>query len=60
MGQLSLKYIGPKLWSDISENLKSLSPYSFGKQYENVLPAAILRKFLLIFGFVFSFSVILF
>jgi len=26
LGQLSLKYIGPKIWSDIPENLKSLSP----------------------------------
>jgi len=24
-------------WSDIPENVKSLSPYSFGKQYKNVL-----------------------
>jgi len=31
-GQLSLKYIGPKIWSDIPENLKSLSPHSFRKQ----------------------------
>jgi len=37
LGQLSLKYIGPKIWSDIPENLKSSSPYSFGKQYKNVL-----------------------
>jgi len=37
LGQLSLKYIGPKIWSDIPENLKYFSPYSFGKQYENVL-----------------------
>jgi len=31
LGQLSLKYIGPKIWSNIPENLKSLSPYSFRK-----------------------------
>jgi len=37
LDQLSLKYIGPKIWSDILENLKSLSPYSFGKQYKNVM-----------------------
>ena len=36
LGQLSLKYIGPKIWSNIPENLKS-SPYSFGKQYKSVL-----------------------
>jgi len=32
MGQLSLKYIDPKIWSDIPEDLKSLTPYTFGKQ----------------------------
>jgi len=26
LGQLSLKYIGPKIWSNIPENLKSFSP----------------------------------
>jgi len=36
LGQLSLKYIGPQIWSNIPENWKS-SPYSFGKQYKNVL-----------------------
>jgi len=30
--QLSLKYIGPKIWSNILEKLKSSSPYSFGKK----------------------------
>jgi len=35
--QLSLKYIGPKIWSKIPENLKSSSPYSFGKKYKKVL-----------------------
>jgi len=34
-GQLSLKYIGSKIWSNIPENLKSFS--SFAKQYKNVL-----------------------
>ena len=33
LGQLSLKYIGPKIWSNIPEKLKSSSPYSFGKKY---------------------------
>jgi len=37
LGQLSLKYIGPKIWSNISEKLKSSSPYSFGKKYKKVL-----------------------
>ena len=37
LGQLSLKYIGPKIWSNIPENLKSSSPYSFGKKYKKVL-----------------------
>jgi len=37
LGQLSWKYIGPKIWSNIPENLKSSLPYSFGKQYINVL-----------------------
>ena len=37
LGQLSLKYIGPKIWSNIPEYLKSSSPFSFGKQYKNVL-----------------------
>ena len=31
-----LKSIGPKIWSDIPENLKFLSPYPFGKQYKSV------------------------
>jgi len=34
LGQLSLKYIGPKIWSNIPENLKSSLPYSFGKEYK--------------------------
>jgi len=34
LGQLSLKYIGPKIWSNIPEKLKSSSPYSFGKKYK--------------------------
>ena len=34
LGQLSLKYIGPKIWSNIPENLKSSSPFSFGKNYK--------------------------
>jgi len=33
LGQLSLKYIGPKIWSNIPEKLKSSSPYSFGKKF---------------------------
>jgi len=37
LGQLSLKYIGPKIWSNILEKLKSSSPYSFGKKYKKVL-----------------------
>jgi len=37
LGQLSLKYIGPKIWSNIPENLKSSSPFSFGKNYKKVL-----------------------
>ena len=37
LGQLSLKYIGPKIWSNIPEKLKSSSPYSFGKQHKKVL-----------------------
>jgi len=37
LGQLSLKYIGPKIWSNIAEKLKSSSPYSFGKKYKKVL-----------------------
>ena len=37
LGQLSLKHIGPKLWSNIQEKLKSSSPYSFGKKYKKVL-----------------------
>jgi len=35
--QLSLRYIGPKIWSNIPENSKSSSPYSFGKKYKKVL-----------------------
>jgi len=46
LGQLSLKYIGPKIWSNITEKLKSSSPYSFGKKYKS---PAILPDFLLIF-----------
>jgi len=37
LGQLSLLYIGPKIWSNIPENLKSSSPYSFGKKCKKVL-----------------------
>jgi len=37
LGQLSLMYVGPKIWSDIPENLKCFSPYSFGKQYKKIL-----------------------
>jgi len=37
LGQLSLKYICPKIWSNIPENLKSSSPYSFGKKYKKVM-----------------------
>jgi len=37
LDQLSSKYIGPKVLSNIFENLESLSPYLFGKQYRNVL-----------------------
>ena len=37
LGQLSLKYIGPKIWSNIPERLKSSSPHSFGKKYKKVL-----------------------
>ena len=37
LGQLSLKYVRPKIWSNIPENLKSSSRYSFGKKYEKVL-----------------------
>jgi len=32
LDQLSLKYICPKIWSNISKKLKSSSPYSFGKK----------------------------
>jgi len=32
LSQFSLKYIGPKMWSNIPQNLKSSSPYSFGKK----------------------------
>ena len=34
LGQLSLKYIGPKIWSNVPEKLKSSSPYSFDKKYK--------------------------
>ena len=34
LGQLSFKYIGPKIWFNIPEYLKSPSPYSFGKKYK--------------------------
>jgi len=37
LGQLSLKYIGPKILSNIPENLKSYSPYSLGKKYKKVV-----------------------
>ena len=37
LGQLSLKYIGPKTWSNIPEKMKSSSPYSLGKKYINFL-----------------------
>jgi len=37
LGQLALKYIGPKIWSNIPEKLKSSSPYSIGKKYKKVL-----------------------
>jgi len=37
LGQLSLKYIGLKIWPNIPEKLKSSSPYSFGKKYKKVL-----------------------
>jgi len=37
LGQLSLKYIGPKIWSDIPENMKSFSPLFIWKQHKNVL-----------------------
>jgi len=36
VGQLSLKYIALKIESNITENLKSSSPYSFGKKYKKV------------------------
>ena len=32
LGQLPVKYIGPKIWSNIPEKLKSSSPYSFDKK----------------------------
>ena len=35
LGQLSLKYIDPKIWSNIPEKLKSSSPYSFAKNIKN-------------------------
>jgi len=34
LGQLYLKYIRHKIWSDIPENVKYLSPCSFRKQYK--------------------------
>ena len=37
LGQLSLKYTGPKIWSNIPEKLNSSSPYLFGKKYKKVL-----------------------
>ena len=40
LSKLSSKYICPKIWSDIPKNLKSLSPFSFEKQYKNVLISA--------------------
>jgi len=36
LGQSPSKYIGPKIWPDIRDNLKSFPPYSFGKQFKNV------------------------
>jgi len=33
----ALKYIGPKISSNIPDIIKLFSPYSFAKQYENVL-----------------------
>ena len=47
LGQLSLKYISPKIWSNVPEKLKSSSPYSFDKKYKK--NPAILPDFLLIF-----------
>ena len=47
LGQPSLKYIGPKIWSNIPEKLKSPSPYFFGKKYKKSCYLAI--NFLLIF-----------
>ena len=43
LGQLSLKYIGPKIWSNIPEKLKSTSHYSFGKKYKKFCYLARLR-----------------
>jgi len=37
LGQVSIKYNGPNIWSNIPENLKSYSPDSFGKEYKNIL-----------------------
>ena len=48
LGQLSVKYIGPKIWSNIPGKWKSSSPYSFGKKYKK--SPAILSDFLLIFA----------
>ena len=31
------KYIGPKIWSNIPENLKSSLPYSLDKKYKKLL-----------------------
>jgi len=45
LGQLSLKYNGPKIWSNIPEKLKSSSPYSFGKKYKKVLLSCITEMF---------------
>jgi len=47
LGQLSLKYIGPKIWSNIPENLKFSWAHSFRKKYKK--SPAILPEFLLIF-----------
>jgi len=47
LGQLFLQYIGPKIWYNIPEKLKSSSPYSFGKKYKK--SPVILPDFLLIF-----------
>ena len=37
LGQRSLTYLGPKIWSEIPNELKSLSVYGFRKQYKKHL-----------------------